>query len=152
MATAHVIHSDTSASTAAGLRLQVSSRFLGDHVSIHEGLLAPKELVPPDTHAFEDQCLYVVWGEVHLEIDGEFIEAAAGTFAIKPRGVPHALWNPGAEPALVLEISSPGGFESFSNEMSTAETDDERAAVIQEHGMTFHEEQIPELTKRYGLS
>ena len=152
MAPAQVIHSDTSASTPAGLRLRVSSELLGEHVSIHEGLLAPKELVPPHTHAFDDQCLYVVWGVVHLEIGGEFVEATTGSYVIKPRGIPHALWNPSSEPALVLEISSPGGFESFYNEMPTATTDDERTAVMKKHGMTFHEQQIPELKKRYGLS
>lgn len=147
-----VIQSNVSPSSSPDLRLRVSSQLLGDHVSIHEGLLAPKELVPPHTHAFEDQCLYVVWGDVHLEIGGEFVEATAGTYVIKPRGVPHALWNPGSDPALVLEISTPGGFESFYNEMPTANTDDERNAVMKKHGMTFHEERIPELTKRYGLS
>ena len=147
-----VIQSDGSPSGSPDLRLRVSSQLLGGHVSIHEGLLAPNELVPPHTHAFDDQCLYVVRGIVHLEIGGEFVGATTGTYVIKPRGVSHALWNPGNEPALVLEISSPGGFESFFNEMPTASTDDERIAIMKKHGMTFHEEQIPDLRKRYGLS
>jgi quercetin dioxygenase-like cupin family protein len=76
-------------------------------------LLAPGELIPPHTHANEDQCIYVVSGTVHLEIGGELIQAPAGTYAIKPRGVPHGFWNPDSIPALVLEITSPGGFEPY---------------------------------------
>ena len=103
---------------APGLVHRVSAELLGGTTSIHEGLIAPGELIPPHTHANEDQCLYVVSGALHLEIGGEFIEAPAGSYVIKPRGLPHAFWNPGSTPALVLEITSPGGFEPYYQEMA----------------------------------
>jgi hypothetical protein len=31
----------------------------------------------------------------------------------KPSGIPHAFWNAGDEPARVLEIIAPGGFEDY---------------------------------------
>lgn len=80
---ATVIHSESS--TTPGLRHRVPAQLLGGSTSIHEGLLGPKELVPPHTHANEDQCLYVVSGTVHLEIGEELIEARMGTYVIKPR-------------------------------------------------------------------
>jgi hypothetical protein len=40
---------------------------------------------------------------VHLQIGDQFIEAPAGSYVIKPRGLPHAFWNPGSTPALALE-------------------------------------------------
>ncbi len=147
-----IVHSDTSADSEPGLRPRIAAHLLGGNTCIHEGLLAPKELVPPHTHANEDQCLYVVWGLVHLEVGGEFIEAPTGTFVIKPRGVPHALWNPGTAPTLVLEVSSPGGFASFYDEMATARTEVERESLMNKYGMTFHTDLIPELQRRHGLS
>jgi hypothetical protein len=36
----------------------------------------------------------------------------AGAVSLMPRRVPHSQWNPGSSPARVLEIYTPGGFES----------------------------------------
>ena len=47
------------------------------------------QTMPPHTHTHEDQCIYVVSGIVHLQVGGEFIEAPAGSYVIKPRGVAH---------------------------------------------------------------
>lgn len=148
---ATVIRSDASPQSEPGLRSRVGSQLLGGSATIHEGVLAPKELVPPHTHAHEDQCVYVVWGTVNLEVGDESVEASAGTYVVKPRGVPHALWNPGTEPALVLEISSPGGFGSFCEEIANASTDAERESVKNRYGMTFHNDQIADLVQRHGL-
>lgn len=96
---------------APGLRSQVSSAPLGGTTSIREGLVAPGELIPRHTHSREDQCVYVVSGVLRLEIGTEVVEAPAGSYVIEPRGLSHAFWNPGSTPALVMEITSPGGFE-----------------------------------------
>jgi quercetin dioxygenase-like cupin family protein len=103
---ATVIHPEPS--RTPGLRHRVSARQLGGTTSIHEGLLAPGELIPPHTHANEDHCLYVVSGTVHLQIGDQLIEAPAGSYVIKPRGLLHAFWNPASTPALALEITSLG--------------------------------------------
>ena len=34
-------------------------------------------------------------GNGPLQVGGEFIEAPAGSYVIKPRGVAHGFWNPG---------------------------------------------------------
>jgi hypothetical protein len=46
------------------------------------------------------------------------VEAEAGASMVKPRGVPHAMWNVGAEPARVLEVLSPGGREDYLEELA----------------------------------
>jgi uncharacterized RmlC-like cupin family protein len=124
---------------------------LGGATSIHEGLLAPGELVPPHTHAHEDQCIYVVSGTVHLQVGGEFIEAPAGGYVIKPRGVAHGFWNPGRAPALALEITSPGGFESYYHDMAAATSPAQAMAVQAEYGITFHGDLAAQLISRHGL-
>jgi quercetin dioxygenase-like cupin family protein len=136
---------------APGLRHRVSAGLLGGTTSIHEGLVAPGELIPPHTHAHEDQCLYVVSGALNLEIGGEFIEAPAGSYVIKPRGLPHAFWNPGSTPALMLEITSPGGFEPYYQEMAAVTSPQQALAVQAKYGITFHGDRAADLIRRRHL-
>jgi uncharacterized cupin superfamily protein len=134
-----------------GLRHRVPAALLGGATSIHEGLLAPGELVPPHTHAHEDQCIYVVSGTAHLQVGGEFIEAPAGSYVIRPRGVAHGFWNPGSTPALALEITSPGGLESCYRDMAAATSAAQAMAVQAESGITFHADLAAQLISRHGL-
>ena len=116
-----------------------------------KGCSRPGELVPPHTHAHEDQCIYVVSGTVHLQIGGEFIEAPAGSYVIKPRGVAHGFWNPGSTPALVLEITSPGGFESYYHDMAAVTSPAQAMAVQAKYGITFHGDLAAQLISRHSL-
>ena len=45
------------------------------------------------------------------------MEAGPGASMVKPRGIPHAMWNLGPEPATVLEVLSPGGLERYFEEL-----------------------------------
>ena len=54
--------------------------------------------VPPHTHAREDECAYVLEGELTFDVGGEVVVASAGSFVLKPRGVYHALCNTGTVP------------------------------------------------------
>ncbi len=137
--------------SAPGLRHRVPAGLLGGTTSIHEGLLAPGELIPPHTHAHEDQCIYVVSGTIHLEIGGEVIEARAGTYVIKPRGLSHAFWNQATTPALALEITSPGGFESYYHDMAAITSPEQALAVQAKYGITFHGDLAVQLINRHSL-
>lgn len=148
---ATVIHGESTSTSRPGLRHRVSAQLLGGTTSIHEGELAAKELVPPHTHANEDQCLYVVSGTVYVEVGDEVIEGVAVTYVIKPRGLSHAPWNPGTTPARVLEITTPGGFESFINEIAATTSPAEAETVQAKYGMTFHSERNADLIERHGL-
>ena len=44
--------------------------------------------------------------------DEEYV-ADAGSWVIKPRAIPHTYWNTGPNPARLIEIISPAGFEGF---------------------------------------
>src|SRR5260370_24874430 len=110
-ASATVIRAEQTA--VPGLRHRVSAGLLGGTTSIHEGLIAPGELIPPHTHAHEDQCTYIVSGALCLQISDELIQAPAGSYVIKPRGLPHAFWNPGNTLARMLQITNPGRFQPY---------------------------------------
>jgi len=90
-------------------------------------------------------------GTVHLEIGGELIRAPAGTYVIKPRGVPHGFWNPGSTPALVLEITSTGGLEPYYHEMSAVTSPAQALAVQAKYGITFHGDLAAQLISRHQL-
>jgi mannose-6-phosphate isomerase-like protein (cupin superfamily) len=94
----------------------LANRFLirTERFSLVEHTIAPRTLAAPlHTHRNEDEYSYVVSGRMGALVGDEVVEAEAGRLVVKPRGIPHAFWNPGDEPAVVLETISPGGFEQY---------------------------------------
>lgn len=80
---------------------------------------------------------------------------------LKPRGVPHAFWNPGWGPARFVEIISPPGFERYFGELAefVYEADPEDPAFAEsigtlgaKYGITFHMEQVPDLLEKHSLT
>ena len=69
-------------------------------------------------HAHEDEYSYVLEGEVGVQIGDDVRYAQPGDLVVKPRGIPHAFWNRTDEPARLLEIISPGGFERYFAELA----------------------------------
>ena len=63
-------------------------------------------------------------GEITAEIGGEVVVAVAGSYVLKPYGVMHALWNATNQPARVMELHLPGGFEQFYVDMTAVASDD----------------------------
>jgi hypothetical protein len=69
---------------------------------------------------------------------------------------PAHLWNPGPEPARVLETISPAGFERFFDELaallqhSPPPSDDDIYGLGDHYGLTFDRSWVPELESRFG--
>ena len=74
---------------------------------------------------------------------------------VKPRGIPHAMWNGGAEPARVLEVLSPGGLEDYFEELAPVLRDKtppaEYDALAHGYGLTIQNDWIEELERTYGV-
>lgn len=137
---------------------KVSGSETGGAFSIVEHPLEPGVLgAPPHTHSNEDETSFVIEGEIGVLIGDEEFRAGAGSYVLKPRGVLHAFWNAGPEPARVLEIISPAGFERYFEELAGVlsaggEPDLARISEIAgRYGLTFHMERVPELLDRHGL-
>jgi len=137
---------------------KVSGVQTGGAFSVVEHPLEPKVLgAPPHTHANEDETSYVIEGEIGLLIGDEEFRAGAGSYVLKPRGLPHAFWNPGPEPARILEIISPAGFERYFGELAEVLSaggppDLGRISeVAGRYGLSFHMEGTPDLLERHGL-
>ncbi len=127
-------------------------------ISIVEHVLAPGVLVPPHRHTLEDEISYVVTGEIGFRSDGREVSLKAGGYIVKPRGELHSMWNAGDEPARMIEIISPAGFESYFAELAAAVAavgrlpDAEiRTAIAARHGLAFDLTEVPELIARHGL-
>jgi quercetin dioxygenase-like cupin family protein len=127
---------------------------------IMEGKIAPGGLIPPHTHSREDECSYVVAGEVMFQVGDDVVTAGPGSYVIKPRGIAHAFWNSGSEPARVMEIHVPATFGRFYDElgatfadpsMSEQERREAQGALHARYGVTFHWDRIPQLMERYSV-
>jgi mannose-6-phosphate isomerase-like protein (cupin superfamily) len=98
--------------------LLLGSKASEGRFSMLEHPLAARTLgAPVHTHAREDEYSLVLEGTIGVEIDGHDFRAGPGEIVVKPRGLPHAFWNPTDQPALILELISPGGFESYFAEL-----------------------------------
>lgn len=74
---------------------------------------------PPHTHTREDEHFYVLSGSMTFEVGDRTYDAAAGTLVVAPRGIRHTLRNNGGEPARVLLLITPAGFENFFRTVGT---------------------------------
>ncbi len=98
---------------------KVSGVETGGTFSVVEHPLEPGVLgARPHTHADEDETSFVIEGEIGVLLGEEEFRAGAGSYVLKPRGVPHAFWNPGPGRARILEIISPAGFERYFGELA----------------------------------
>ena len=82
--------------------------------------LAEVELVgdgpPQHIHKAEDEAFYVLEGEINVLMGERTFIAKAGAFVRIPRGTRHTFCRVGQEPAKLLAIFSPPGFEQFFDE------------------------------------
>src|SRR3954466_435095 len=60
--------------------------------------------VDEHTHEAEDQIVVVLRGEVGASVAGEVTILSEGAVHLMPRGERHSLWNPGTEPARILDL------------------------------------------------
>jgi mannose-6-phosphate isomerase-like protein (cupin superfamily) len=98
-----------------GVRFMVT----GEGFSLVEHPIAPRTLAAPmHVHEHEDEYSYVLEGEVGVQVGDEIRYAKPGELVVKPRGIWHAFWNRRDEPARLLEIISPAGFEQYFTELA----------------------------------
>ena len=138
----------------------VDSDDSGGTFSLVEHPIPPLKLAAPlHRHAREDEYTFVLAGEVGVLLGDEVVFGAPGDLIFKPRGQWHTFWNAGFEPARVLEIISPAGFEGYFEQLSDllaaegAPPDPVKVGVIADRfGLELDLASIPRLTAEHGLS
>jgi quercetin dioxygenase-like cupin family protein len=142
---------------ALGVRFMIGGEQTGGRFSMVEHPLAPRALgAPLHMHATEDEYSYVLEGRVGMQLGDQVVKAGPGEMVFKPRGQQHAFWNAGDQPARLLEIISPAGFENYFREIApllAAPEPDEPAIgeVLGRYQLDMDFSTIPTLAERHGL-
>ena len=84
---------------------------------------------PQHIHNNEDEAFYVLEGEVKFLLGEHTSIAKAGTFVRIPRGTRHAFSRVEQEPAKLLAMFTPAGFEKFFDEAVDLDVTDTEAYV-----------------------
>jgi hypothetical protein len=83
------------------------------------------------------------------------LSAGPGSYLVKPRHTPHAMWNATGAPARVVEILSPAGLEAYFEELapilSEHRTAPEYYQLAENYGITIVDDWIEELEGTYGV-
>jgi mannose-6-phosphate isomerase-like protein (cupin superfamily) len=113
---------------------------------------------PLHRHSREDEYSFVLEGRVGALLGHEVVYGDPGDLIFKPRGEWHTFWNAGDEPARILEMISPAGFERYFEEMvellqKSVGTPDpnELRAIAARHGLEVERDSIARLTEEHGL-
>ena len=134
---------------------KVTAADSGGTLAALEVTIPPRTLVKPHNHSREDEYTVVLAGTVGARVGDRVVEAGTGASMVKPRGIPHAMWNAGPEPARVLEVLSPGGLEDYFVELAPVLRDKappaEYDALADRYGLTIQNDWIEELERTYGV-
>jgi quercetin dioxygenase-like cupin family protein len=136
---------------------EVTAERSGGSLTVEEWGLPLGGLIPPHTHTREDECNFVLEGELTCDVGGEIVVAPAGSYVLKPRDLPHALYNAGGWTVRVLEMLTPSGFEGYFDEcerIASSRLDEEehrkaRAELGERYGVIWHDERLPEVRARF---
>jgi mannose-6-phosphate isomerase-like protein (cupin superfamily) len=123
-----------------------------------EHTIPPRTLAAPThTHEHEDEYSFVLSGRMGAQIGDEVVEAGPGELVRKPRGVPHAFWNPGDEETRLLELISPAGFEQYFADLAPLLAAGEQpdvaalAALQARYGLTMDFTTVEPLMREHRL-
>jgi quercetin dioxygenase-like cupin family protein len=140
-----------------GVRFMIDGEEAGDRFSLVEHPLSARALAAPlHRHAREDEYSYVVEGQVGALLGDEVVIGGPGDLIFKPRNQWHTFWNAGDQPARLLEIISPAGFERFFAELvelgGVAQAEPQALVELcARYELEMNPDSVPELIQRFDL-
>jgi mannose-6-phosphate isomerase-like protein (cupin superfamily) len=142
-----------------GVRFMLAGDETGGGFSLVEHPIPPRALAAPlHRHSREDEYSFVLEGRLGALLGDEVVYGQPGDLIFKPRSQWHTFWNAGDEPARILEMISPAGFERYFEQMVDlfeqsvdAPDPSELDAIAAQHALEVDRESIPRLTGQYGL-
>ena len=140
-----------------GVRFMVDSAESGGGFSLVEHPMSARALAAPlHRHTREDEYSFILQGRVGALLGEEVLVGGPGDLIFKPRNQWHTFWNAGDEPARILEIISPAGFEGFFRELVdlgglTGAEPQILAGLCARYGLEIDVDSIGRLVQRFGL-
>ena len=142
-----------------GVRFMIYGDRSGGGLSLVEHPMPPRALAAPlHRHTQEDEYSVVLEGRVGALLGDDVVYGEPRDLIFKPRGEWHTFWNAGEEPARLLEIISPAGFERYFEELTELPPEldrDERVnrigAIAERYGLEMDFGSIPRLVEDYDL-
>ena len=140
-----------------GVRFMIDGQDADERFSLVEHPMSARALAAPlHRHTREDEYSYVIEGRVGALLGDEVVIGAPGDLIFKPRNQWHTFWNVGDEPARLLEIISPAGFERFFAELvdlgGVTQADPQTLAELcARYELEMNPDSVPELLKRFDL-
>jgi mannose-6-phosphate isomerase-like protein (cupin superfamily) len=140
-----------------GVRFMIDGVEADERFSLVEHPMSPHALAAPlHRHTREDEYSYVLTGRMGALLGDEVVFAEAGDLVFKPRGQWHTFWNAGDEPARILEIISPAGFERFFAELVdlggvTQAEPQQLGELCARYELEMDPDSIPGLVERFGV-
>jgi mannose-6-phosphate isomerase-like protein (cupin superfamily) len=140
-----------------GVRFMIDGEETDQGFSLVEHPMSPRALAAPlHRHNREDEYSYVLEGKVGALLGDEVLVAEPGDLVFKPRKQWHTFWNAGDEPARILEIIAPAGFERFFEELSdmggAVQADPEALGELcRRYELEMDPDSIPGLLERFDL-
>jgi quercetin dioxygenase-like cupin family protein len=140
-----------------GVRFMINGEEAGGRFSLVEHPMSARALAAPlHRHTREDEYSYVLEGRVGALLGDDVLVGGPGDLIFKPRNQWHTFWNAGDEPARLLEIISPAGFERFFAELVdlggvTNAEPQTLADLCARYELEMNPDSVPELVERFGL-
>jgi quercetin dioxygenase-like cupin family protein len=140
-----------------GVRFVTDGDETGGGFSVVEHPMSPHALAAPlHRHALEDEYSYVLEGRVGAMLGDEVLVGGPGDLILKPRNQWHTFWNAGDEPARILEIISPAGFERFFAKLVdlggvTRADPKALAELCAQYQLEMDPQSVPGIVERFAL-
>ena len=140
-----------------GVRFMIDGDEAGERFSLVEHPMSARALAAPlHRHTREDEYSYVLEGSVGALLGDEVVIGSPGDLIFKPRGQWHTFWNAGEEPARILGIISPAGFERFFAELVdlggvTGAKPQTLAELCARYELEMNPDSVPGLVERFEL-
>jgi quercetin dioxygenase-like cupin family protein len=141
-----------------GIRFMIDGDDTGGQFALVEHPLEPRALAAPmHRHTNEDEYSYVLEGRMGAQLGDDVVYGEPGDLVFKPRGQWHTFWNAADEPARLLELISPAGFERYFVELGELLSGggppdpEERGALAARYGLEVEPQSVPKLIDEHGL-